>query len=105
MLITSFIGGKGAEKHALLNEEEIKEKVFGELKEDLKISGSPEFQFCYKWTKALPQYNIKLKKAKTLVQDLEKKCIFISANWIGGVSLPDCIKKSQSLVNKISKIN
>ena len=36
---------------------------------------------------------------------MEKDNIYFSTNWIEGVSLSDCIKKSKALAIKISKLN
>ncbi|MFN8747053.1 MAG: protoporphyrinogen oxidase, partial [Pseudanabaena sp.] len=56
------------------------------------------------WDKAIPQYEIgHLERLATIETELQKsQGLYVSANFIGGVSLGDCIKRSLQEADKIA---
>jgi len=55
------------------------------------------------WDKAIPQYEIgHLERIAIVEAELQKsQGLYVSANFIGGVALGDCIKRSLLEANKI----
>lgn len=101
VLFTSFVGGDQSREKGLLAEEEIKSQVAGELKELYRIQANPTFQASMQWEEALPQYDEALIDIYKPNAALEEKHIYICANWKGGVSIPDCIRKGEELAGKL----
>ncbi len=102
VLITSFVGGSQYESHALLKEEEILANTVKELKEAYQILGDPVFTHLYKWPKAIPQYDAAMPAVHKVANGLTQKGAHICANWLGGVSVIDCIRKGKELAEKFS---
>ena len=101
VLFTSFVGGDQAAENARLAEEEIRERVAKELQDLYRISSPPVYQNSYRWEEALPQYDEALHEVHKPNPQLQSKNIYICANWKGGVSVPDCIKKGEELAEKL----
>ncbi len=103
VLFTTFVGGQQRADNARLPEAEIRARVQQELTESFGISAAePVFQRSYSWPRAIPQYDSNLLVVKQLVPDLDVQNLFICANWYGGVSLSDCIRKAREMGDKVS---
>jgi protoporphyrinogen/coproporphyrinogen III oxidase len=100
ILLTSFVGGSRNIEQFKKSDEEILNNVHKELSESFNITGKPVFQKVFKWEKSIPQYTQSLKMVKNHIGQMENEHIYFSTNWIGGVSLSDCIKKSKALADK-----
>lgn len=92
-LLTCFIGGSRNPELARLPKDELVEKAQADLDQLLGIRGKPEMVRHTFWEKAIPQYEVGygsyLKKMDEL--ESEYKGLFLSGNFRGGVSVPDCI--------------
>jgi protoporphyrinogen/coproporphyrinogen III oxidase len=103
VLFSTFVGGKqGTRPDGTNNAQQpdavLKQKVHEELAESFGIRASePVWQKLARWERAIPQYDATLVAAKPLIASLEKDNLFVSANWYGGVSLSDCIRKGRAL--------
>lgn len=101
VLLTTFVGGKQAPDNARKPESEIFEQVHRELSESLNIRAqAPVWRRLVRWEHAIPQYDANLAATKPLIATLETDNLYVSANWYGGISLPDCIRKSQTLAQQ-----
>ncbi|HEY8399694.1 MAG TPA: protoporphyrinogen oxidase, partial [Cytophagaceae bacterium] len=58
-------------------------------------------QTCFRWEKALPQYDGRIKEVRQEFEKLEANGIYAVSNWYKGISIPDCIKKGKSVAEKI----
>ncbi len=94
VLLTSFVGGTQYAHNALLPDEVLLEKLNAELSKNYQISGKPVFQHLYRWERAIPQYELIMNEIDEKTEQLAKENIFFCANWKGGVSVADCIKKA-----------
>jgi oxygen-dependent protoporphyrinogen oxidase len=103
VLLTTFIGGSSEPQKTLLPDEEIKTKVHQELAKQYQITDKPTFSYIARWEKALPQYNKKCLEAHHWIEKQTENQIFVCANWYGGVSLPDCIRKAKQLCQKLKE--
>ena len=101
-MFTSFVGGSQYIAHATLDEEEIKTRLWKELKALHQIPEESLMEQCiYKWEYAIPQYDMALSDAVAIIPSLEKDNIYICSNWYEGISLPACIKKGKELALKL----
>ncbi len=97
VLFTGFVGGRQWQKNTELPKEEILKRHTEELKQIYGIKNAPIIQQFTKWDKSVPQYDEQLLKVEKQLKRLKKSDIYICANWFGGVSVADCIKKGRNL--------
>ncbi|MCY7332747.1 MAG: protoporphyrinogen oxidase [Pseudanabaena sp. CAN_BIN31] len=107
-LLLNFIGGTLDPALAELSELEMIEAVHQDLKKtilrpDTKVE--PKAIAVHVWDKAIPQYEIgHLERLAIVETELQKsQGLYISANFIGGVALGDCIKRGLQEAIKIDK--
>lgn len=102
VLLTTFIGGTLKKEHALLPDEEILSTTQRELGLLLGITGNPIYRRLTRWEKAIPQYDERNLGHNMLLEDWEKKGLYLAGNWIGGISVNSCIQRGYELARKIS---
>jgi oxygen-dependent protoporphyrinogen oxidase len=105
-LLLNFIGGTLDPTLAKLSKSEIVQAVHQDLQKTLLRSGTkvePKTIAVHVWDKAIPQYAIgHLDRLSTVERELQKsQGLYVSANFIGGVALGDCIKRSLQEASKI----
>jgi oxygen-dependent protoporphyrinogen oxidase len=105
-LLLNFIGGTLDPALAKLSESEIVRAVHQDLKQTIlrpDTKAEPKAIAVHVWDKAIPQYEIgHLQRLATVETELQKsQGLYISANFIGGVALGDCIKRSLIEASKI----
>ncbi len=98
-LLLNFIGGTLDPALSKLSEPEIIQAVHQDLKRTIlrpETKAEPKAIAVHVWDKAIPQYEIgHLQRLATVETELQKaQGLYISANFIGGVALGDCIKRS-----------
>lgn len=102
---TLFIGG--ARSPELFNEDNSKliNEVIAEFESLMKITGKHEFIKFSFWNKAIPQYNIGYNEHANYIASFEKENsgIILGGNYVGGISVGDCIKSSEVLYNKVKE--
>lgn len=109
VLFTTFVGGKQGERPGQLNNAQqpdavILERVHAELVASFGVSApAPTWRKLMRWERAIPQYDATLATAKPLIASLESDSLFVCANWYGGVSLSDCIRKGRELGERLVK--
>ena len=105
VLFTTFAGGMKTPEKTTLPDPSILSKVHQELAAAfLHPAAKPELQRIFKWQQALPQYNLDALPAQQQADALEADEIYFVANWKGGVSLSDCVKKSEKLAQRLSDL-
>lgn len=102
VMFTSFVGGAQYEENTQQTAQVLQGKVHQELAENYDIKGTAKFQHIFKWEKAIPQYDKNILKVLEIATKLEKDAIFVCANWLGGVSISDCLRKAKTLADKLS---
>lgn len=90
-LLTHFVGGDRQPELAGLDQAELLERILPELNSLLGIDGKPEVTFHRHWPRAIPQYTRGYDRYLETVGRLKGDGLFFSGNYLGGVSLPDCI--------------
>lgn len=107
-LLLNFIGGTLDPALAKLSETEIVQAVHQDLQKTLLRPNSqaqPKAIAVHVWDQAIPQYEIgHLERLATVESALQKSPgLYVSANFIGGVALGDCIKRSMHESAKIDQ--
>jgi len=78
-------------------------KIRGEFETLMQISGEPVFSSYKFWPKAIPQYDIGYVEHGNYFDGFEKRFpgIILSGNYRGGISISDCIKNSELVMEKV----
>ncbi|MFN9817157.1 MAG: protoporphyrinogen oxidase [Pseudanabaena sp.] len=105
-LLLNFIGGTLDPALAKLSEPEIIAAVHQDLKRTIlrpDTKAEPKAIAVHVWDKAIPQYEIgHLDRLATVEKELQKsQGLYVSANFIGGVALGDCINRSLQEATKL----
>ncbi len=103
---TLFIGGSRDPGFIYDNEDAVIERVRDEFEEIMKIKSNPVYKAKKLWQKAIPQYKLGYVEHENYFDHFEKdnKGIILSGNYRGGISVGDCIKNAEIVVNKINNI-
>ncbi len=106
-LVRCLMGGM-RNRHCLMKtDRQLQDAAFNELRQLCGIRKPPEFSEVFRWTRAIPQYHIGHSR---LLESLKKVLwanpgLFVRCNWIGGVSLNDCILNSRNLAAEMASEN
>ena len=101
-----FVGGARNPEVINQDKEDLIRKVRNEFEPLMKITGNPIYITSRFWSKAIPQYNLGYIEHENYFDEFEKKNpgIILSGNYRGGISVGDCIKNSEIVVNKIKSL-
>ena len=97
------MGGARNAGLALLPDDRLVDTVLGECMQLMGIKKLPEFTRVFRWERAIPQYNVGYMR---IMQDLDSHLarlpgLYVRCNWVGGVSLNDCIANSMKVAGEI----
>ena len=99
---TLFVGG--ARSPELFGDDNTKliDDAIKEFETIMKITGKHEFIKSKLWSKAIPQYNIGYFEHENYFKQFEMNNpgIILGGNYVGGISVGDCIKNSEVLFEK-----
>ena len=103
-MIRSLVGGARQAALAMLPDDRIIDTVVKECMQLMKLRKRPEFARIFKWKHAIPQYNVGHMR---LMERLDRELaslpdLYVRCNWVGGVSLNDCIANSMKTAEKIA---
>lgn len=103
---TLFVGGSRDPGFVDDNEEAVVKRVRNEFEEIMKINSKPVYISTRLWEKAIPQYKLGYVEHENYFDHFEKenKGIIISGNFRGGISIGDCIKNAELVVQKIKNL-
>jgi oxygen-dependent protoporphyrinogen oxidase len=103
---TLFIGGSRDAGFVDDVEENVIDRARREFELIMKISAEPVFISKRFWPKAIPQYNIGYVEHENYFDHFEKdnRGIILSGNFRGGISVGDCIKNAELVVQKIKNL-
>lgn len=102
-LITSLVGGAIQSGHTQMKNDFILSRVKNDLANSFKIECEPEFTHVSRIKQAIPQNETIMNEVREAVSKMEKENIFVSANWLGGPGLADCIKKASQTALKVTE--
>ena len=103
VLLSSFIGGRKDPEAAQGDDQELLDRVLGDLSPLLGIKGKPEFLRVKRWQQAIPQYEIgylelqeKISQRLTALPGLS-----LNGNWRGGIAVGDCLNNGKKLAERL----
>lgn len=91
VMLTVMIKGKQDE----MNDDELIAFAHKELSQVLGITEFPVAQDVTRWENGLPQYNRELNVLNKELNKFRFESIYFNANWVGAISIKDCISKSK----------
>jgi oxygen-dependent protoporphyrinogen oxidase len=102
--LTAFVGGSRQPDLARLDDSRLAQLVLGELGSLMGITTTPSLVAVQKWEKAIPQYQVGYGRTMDAISRFENATpgFFVSGNFRGGISVPDCVKQSRAMADRIS---
>ncbi len=93
VLLTVFIGGAMAPERALMNQDELQEKVLADLKDLLGLSGAPSFERLCVYPQAIPQYVVGYERFLNHMKqvEMEHPGIHFAGHYRDGISVRNSI--------------
>ncbi len=104
-LIRCLVGGM-RNRHILeLKDSQILDMALEDLRSLIGFRSDPDLATVFRWKRAIPQYHTGyFALVRNIGQELSKiPYLFIRCNWIGGVSLNDCVANSKRLAESMAK--
>jgi oxygen-dependent protoporphyrinogen oxidase len=101
--LAAFTGGRTDPEIAGWPEERIVSTILDELRGPLGLSGEPVFQLVRRWPRAIPQYEVGHGRFVERAREIEGALpgLRFSGNFLGGVSVPDCIRNATALAEEL----
>jgi len=104
VLLTTFMGGQRHPDIAALDDVALKGTVSGEL---AALLGARKalWMDIVRWPRAIPQYTLGHDARIAAIDEATARfpTLFLSANWRGGISLADCIARSQRTASSVQQ--
>lgn len=103
-LFTSFVGGARRPELFERPDDELFGMVLDSLGKIMDISGEPVHQSIVRWPRAIPQYDTALLETSRHVRrfEQERPGIHFCSNFIGGISVGDCVKNAYAVADRIA---
>ncbi|HYL93186.1 MAG TPA: protoporphyrinogen oxidase [Alphaproteobacteria bacterium] len=102
-LLRCFFSSSRVSDLASLSDEDLQQTARKELQEILRLNAEPRFVRTFRWTHALPQYEVgHLERVAELEKQLEGlPGLHIIGNSFYGIGIPDCIKSGRLAAEKV----
>jgi oxygen-dependent protoporphyrinogen oxidase len=103
VLLRAFVGGALQPDMFALEEEEISQRVQGELRGLLGIEHKPLLVEVTKWGRSMPQYHVgHLNRVKRIEDQLSRfPTLKLAGNAYTGVGIPDCIRSGEAAAEEL----
>jgi oxygen-dependent protoporphyrinogen oxidase len=97
--LAAFAGGRTDPEFLGLDDERMLATVIDELRGPLQLRGEPVYRLVRRWPRAIPQYEVGHGRFVELARAIERSLpgLRISGNFLGGISVPDCIRNATAL--------
>ncbi len=97
--LATFAGGRTDPDLVTWDDERIVSTLVEELRGPLGLTGEPAFQLVRRWPRAIPQYELGHGRFVERAQEIEDALpgLRLGGNFLGGVSVPDCIRNATAL--------
>ncbi|MEK6650606.1 MAG: protoporphyrinogen oxidase [Bacteroidota bacterium] len=104
--LTTFVGGSRQPLLAGLPDDQLLDAVIGDLSAVLGISADPVYRRIIRWDRAIPQYGLGHLSIVDRVRAVEGRLpgLFVSGNFIGGISVGDCVMQSERTADRVEQI-
>ena len=102
--LAAFAGGRTDPGIVGLDDGALHQALLGDLDRAVGLSGEPVFRHLTRWPRAIPQYELGHGRFAALAERLEAEHpgLHFSGNWLGGISVPDCIQTATELAGRIA---
>ena len=101
--LAAFAGGRTDPEAAAWEDDRLATTLLDELRGLLGLRGRPAYQLVRRWPRAIPQYEIGhgrfVERAKEI--EIALPGLRIGGNFLGGVSVPDCIRRGTEMAEEI----
>ncbi len=103
--LAAFAGGRTDPDFVAWDDERIISTVVGELRGPLGLEGEPSLRLVRRWPRAIPQYELGHGRFVDRAQEIERALpgLRIGGNFLGGVSVPDCIRNATALAADLAR--
>jgi protoporphyrinogen/coproporphyrinogen III oxidase len=101
--LAAFAGGRTNPEIVGWDDERFAATLLSELRGPLDLKGEPAFRLIRRWPRAIPQYEVGHGRFVERAKEIEGALpgLRLGGNYLGGVSVPDCIKNATALAEKI----
>ncbi len=104
--LSAFLGGRTDPEIAdpsIWNDGRLLGLVLEELGRAIGLSGAPEVAIIRRWARAIPQYEAGHGRFVDLAREIERALpgLRFAASFLGGVSVPDCIRTATRIATEI----
>jgi oxygen-dependent protoporphyrinogen oxidase len=102
--LAAFAGGRTNPEVAGWGDERLASTLLSELRGPLALEGEPVFRLIRRWPRAIPQYEVGHGRFVERAKEIERALpgLRFSGNYLGGVSVPDCIKNATALAEALA---
>jgi len=99
----AFAGGRTDPEIVTWDEDRIATTLIDELRGPLSLRGKPAWHFVRRWARAIPQYEVGHGRFVERACEIEQALpgLHIGGNFLGGVSVPNCIQNSTELAERM----
>ena len=101
----TLMTGGAHDREILMDDiQHIEQQILGEFTELMNTSAKPEVVKSKLWRKAIPQFHVGYESDRQKMDEAEEANpgFYIGGNYRRGVSVPDCVKAAEKLVQKLS---
>ncbi|MBI4293412.1 MAG: protoporphyrinogen oxidase [Betaproteobacteria bacterium] len=105
VLLTTFVGGMRQPELARSDDAAIASLVQKELASLLGMRAPPQRLWVNRWERAIPQYTLGHLGRVFAIEEAERALpgLFFCANYLGGISVADCIKSSRAAAERVAE--
>lgn len=102
--LAAFAGGRTNPEIVGWDDERLASTLLSELRGPLGLEGEPAFRLIRRWPRAIPQYEVGHGRFVERAREIEQALpgLRLGGNFLGGVSVPDCIKNATSLAEALA---
>jgi oxygen-dependent protoporphyrinogen oxidase len=101
--LAAFAGGRTDPEIATWDEDRIATTLIGELRGPLSLRGEPAWKLVRRWPRAIPQYEVGHGRFIDRAREIEQALpgLHIGGNFLGGISVPNCIQNGTELAERM----
>jgi oxygen-dependent protoporphyrinogen oxidase len=101
--LAAFAGGRTDPEIVTWDEDRIAATLIDELRGPLILRGEPACHFVRRWPRAIPQYEVGHGRFVDRAHEIEQALpgLHIGGNFLGGVSVPNCIQNGTELAERM----
>jgi protoporphyrinogen/coproporphyrinogen III oxidase len=105
LTLTSYVGGERYPELASLTPEQLYDLTCADLRVLIGVKGSPSFQHCVFYPKAIPQYNLGYGRYRGFLTDLESRVpgLFFAGHYRDGISLSDSMVSGCTVAERVAQ--